>query len=265
MPLVLQLRSHASLPIDGRAIRPDHPELGPGTEVGVGNSTVSLGELFQVEGSPDGHLRLEGDLSHVHGLASGMASGVMEVDGNVGDRLAVGMSGGTVEVRGDAGDWAGADLLGGRIRVKGNAGRWLGAALPGSRRGMREGAILVDGSVGDEAGLLMRRGLIAVGGRVGERAGRSMIAGSLFGFGGLGRHAGTGMKRGSLVAFGLGPDEILPTFNPAGRFRPHVLTIYLRQLAAWGFAVPEAAFLATPLRYNGDLAAGGQGELLVAG
>ncbi len=264
MPLVLRVRSHATLPIDGRPIRPDNPDLGHGTEIGVGNATVELGELFHVEGEPDGDLRIEGDLSRVHGLASGMTSGRLVVEGDVGDRLAEGLAGGTVEVTGCVGDRAGAEMLGGRMLIRGNAGDLLGAALPGSRRGMREGVILVEGDAGDDLGLLMRRGVIAVRGRIGERAGRSMIAGSIFGFGAMGRHAGSGMKRGSLFALGEGPGEVLPTFLPAGRSRPPILTIYLRQLAAWGFEVPEAADRATPLRYNGDLAAGGQGELLVA-
>jgi len=75
------------------------------------------------------------------------------------------------------------------------------------------------------------------------------------------------MKRGTLAFFGLDdPDEpgLLPSFEPSGTLRPHVLTIYLRELRALGFPVPEAAFAAPIRRYNGDRVVGGLGEVLVA-
>jgi formylmethanofuran dehydrogenase subunit C len=260
-------------PIDADAIRPGafaglDAAGAARVEVGAGNVMVPLGVLAKIEGDgADGLLIFEGDLRRVAGLGSGMASGRIEVRGDIGPRLGAGMTGGEIEVSGSAGIWAGAEMAGGSIRIRGDAGDCLGAALPGSRLGMREGVILVDGDAGEDVGLAMRRGLIAVGRRTGPGLGRSMIAGSIFAFGPIGRAAGAGMKRGTLALFG-GDDPdggLLPTFAPSGTFRPHTLSIYLRQLAAWGFAVPEAASSAPVRRYNGDLVEGGQGEILVVG
>ena len=106
---------------------------------------------------------------------------------------------------------------------------------------MRDGVILVDGSTGDDAGLQMRRGLIAIRGDTGGGLGRSMIAGTAIVLGSVGRRIGAGMKRGTLVMPLLpGPPEahLLPTFSLAGRFELPFLTVYFRQLEAWGFSVP---------------------------
>ena len=112
----------------------------------------------------------------------------------------------------------------------------------------------------------MRRGLIAVSGRAGDDLGRAMIAGSIFAFGPLGARVGAGMRRGTLALFGV-PDPadpgLLPTFAASGRYRPPVLTLYLKKLREWGFPVPDPAFSGTFVRYNGDLVEHGRGEILV--
>jgi formylmethanofuran dehydrogenase subunit C len=133
---------------------------------------------------------------------------------------------------------------------------------------MTEGVILVGGSAGDDAGIARRRGLIAVRGGVGVGAGRWMIAGSLFAFGPVGPFAGMGMRRGTIALFGQSDPSrpgLLPTFGASGRDRPPFLTLYLKQLAAWGFDVPPAVFSGSLARYNGDRADRGQGEILVWG
>ncbi len=233
----------------------------------LGNSSAEVGELFDVEGdASDGNLLMEGDLRAVRSIGAGGSSGRIAVRGDVGPRAGLGMSGGEVTVEGSVGPWAGAEMSGGFLRIAGDAGHGLGAALPGSGKGMTEGVILVGGAAGNDVGLAMRRGLIAVGGGVGVGAGRWMIAGSLFFFGRAGPMVGMGMKRGTIALFGQhdGPDHgVLPTFAPAGRDRPPFLTIYLRQLARWGFPVPPAVLAGPLARYNGDRADGGQGEILV--
>jgi formylmethanofuran dehydrogenase subunit C len=235
----------------------------------LGNTSVEVGELFDVDGDiADGHLILEGDLRPVRGIGAGNSSGRIAVRGDVGPRAGVGMSGGELTIEGSAGPWAGAEMAGGILRIAGDAGHGLGSALPGSQRGMTEGVILVGGTAGDDVGLAMRRGMIAVGGGVGVGAGRWMIAGSLFCFGPAGSLAGMGMKRGTIALFGQ-PDPshpgILPTFSGSGRDRPPFLTIYLRQLESWGFDVPAAVLSGQVARYNGDRADRGQGEILVWG
>jgi formylmethanofuran dehydrogenase subunit C len=272
MSLTLTWRSATTLPVDGTPICPAAFEglSAAGASrapLHLGNSKVELGELFEVEGDQgDDRLFVQGDLIHVHALARGMSTGTLIVRGEAGPQLGAEMTGGFVEVDGDVGDWAGAEMRGGRITIRGNTGSFLGAAYPGSRLGMREGVILVEGSAGHDAGLQMRRGLIAIGGGAGMGLGRAMIAGTIIALGTPGTRLGVGMKRGTLILpalEGRAEDMILPTFIPAGHFPSPFLTIYYRQLVEWGFAIPQAVSSASLDRYNGDLAAGGQGEILV--
>jgi formylmethanofuran dehydrogenase subunit C len=134
--------------------------------------------------------------------------------------------------------------------------------LPGERLGMRDGVILVRGRAGSDVGRRMRRGLIAVAGSAGDAFGAGMIAGTVVAYGPVGLDTGVGMKRGSIV---LGQEESprLPvTFESAGRFRFPFLAVYFRHLATLGFPVPRGVSEGEFLRYNGDLASGGQGEIL---
>ena len=232
----------------------------------VGREEVAIGDLFRVEGDgSDGHLVLEGDLSHVRGIGEGMASGRLTVRGDAGPRLGAGMSRGSIELTGSASSWVGAEMSGGLIRILGSAGDALGSALPGSRKGMRDGMILVDGAVGRDAGLAMRRGLIAVGGASGDGLGRGMIAGSIFAFGPVGLLAGAGMKRGTLALFDPGPGyEPSPTFAQAGAFRFPFLALYLKELRSRGFPAPPGLEGGQFERYNGDRLEDGKGEILVS-
>jgi formylmethanofuran dehydrogenase subunit C len=269
MPLCLQWIGATTWPVEAEGLRPDALSARAAAEVArlrvpVGNAAAEVGELFRVEGDgADGRLEFEGDLRHVRRLGAAMASGTLSVRGDVGPHLGAGMTGGTIEVAGSAGAWAAAEMRGGLVRIRGTAGDLLGAAEPGSRLGMRDGVILVEGDVGDDAGLAMRRGLIAVSGRAGAGLGRAMIAGSAFAFGPVGPHPGAGMKRGTLALFGATATELLPSFLPSGRYRPPFVTLYLRQLRAWGFPVPDPAFAGTFRRYNGDRVERGQGEVLI--
>lgn len=230
----------------------------------VGREVVRLGDLFRVEGDgSDGQLEIEGDVSHVRGIGSGMASGTLTIRGDAGPHLGAGMSGGTIELSGSASSWVGAEMTGGRIRIRGSAGDSLGSAYPGSRKGMRNGMILVDGSIGRDAGLAMRRGLIAVGGSVGDGLARGMIAGSVFAFGNVGRLPGAGMKRGTLALFDPGDSfEPSPTFAGAGAYRFPFLAVFLKELRDQGFSVPPGVEARRFERYNGDLLESGRGEIL---
>ena len=272
MPLTLRWKGSIGRAVEGDNLRPESlatpSDLAARVKVLAGNEAVELGELFEIDGDGgDGMLIFEGDLRAVRGLGSEMASGRLLLRGDAGARLGSGMTGGSIEVEGSAEDWAGAEMRGGLIRVRGDAGDLLGAALPGSRLGMRGGVILVEGRAGDDVGLAMRRGLIAVRGALGEGAGRGLVAGSIFGFGPIGRRAGSGMKRGTLAFLGkdgVAAFEPSPTFEASGSFRPPILDIFLKELAAMGFDVPGAAFAGSIRRYNGDRLEGGRGEILVA-
>ncbi len=274
MALHLRWKDATRLPIEGDRLRPEvlvgtSPSSVRRTAIALGNTSAEVGELFDVEGDiADGHLILEGDLRPVRAIGAGSTAGRITVLGDVGPRAGLGMSGGALTIEGKAGPWAGAEMSGGLLRIDGDAGDGLGAALPGSPRGMTEGVILVGGKAGDDVGLAMRRGLIAVRGGLGVGAGRWMIAGSLFSFGPAGPMLGMGMRRGTITLFGQ-PDAfnpgLLPTFAASGRDRPAFMSIYLRQLASWGFEFPAAVLVGSFARYNGDRADRGQGEILIWG
>jgi formylmethanofuran dehydrogenase subunit C len=269
MPLTLSWLGATRLPVEGEALRPELVAGLSAAEVArrrlpVGNRTAEVGELFRVGGEPaDGQLVIEGDMRSLSGLGRGMSSGSLHIRGTAGPYLGAEMSGGSILLEGDAGDWAGAAMRGGELSIRGNAGDQLGSALPGARLGMREGVILVHGRIGNEAGRTLRRGLIAVRGDAGDDLGHDVIAGSIFVFGAVGRRPGAGLKRGTLALLGPQP-TLLPTFRLACRYRPVFLTLYLRQLQAWGFPVPGDASGGLVDRYNGDLLAGGKGEILIS-
>ena len=111
----------------------------------------------------------------------------------------------------------------------------------------------------------MRRGLIAIGGRTGDFAGVGMIAGTILIGGEVGIRNGAGMKRGTigLLAAASEPIDMLPTFKYAATYRPTFLTLFLRHLAASGFALPDGAAEAEYRRYCGDFLELGKGEILI--
>ncbi len=266
---MLTLRCHyaGAIPIEAECLTPDRlTELSAraiaALPVQHGNASVALGEFFAVEGdAADREILIEGDGGCVKHLGAGMISGRLTIRGNVGMHLGAHMRGGEIHVHGNAGDWTGAEMRGGRIHIHGHAGNLAGAGYRGSRLGMRGGVLLIDGNAGHEVGATLRRGLIAVGGDAGDYVGAAMIAGSIFVGGRVGDGAGSGMKRGTLAL--LGPMASLsPTFRRACVYRPPFVTIYLRQLQAWGFPVSAEVFRGEFQRYSGDLLALGKGEVL---
>ncbi len=267
--IVLTLREGArsAIPVEAESITPDR--LGGLDRAAIerlplqhGNRGVALAEVFSVRGDRGDEIRIEGDVSRVKSLGSGMAGGRLIIEGHAGMHVGARMRGGTIEVLGDAGDWAGAEMSGGLLHIRGNTGNRAGSAYRGSKFGMRGGVILVEGNAGHELGGYMRRGLIAVRGDVLDHAGARMAAGTLFLFGRTGLRAGGGMDRGSIVCYQA--PEMLPTFRAAGVFEPLFVTIYLRALAERGFVVDRFETIRRFARYRGDLAELGRGEILVA-
>ena len=265
--LRLRYRGAGTIPVEAECLTPDNLAGKSAAEVAAlpvqyGNAPAPLGEFFHVEGDAgDGDVRIEGDCGRVKRIGEGMAGGRITVRGEVGMHLGARMTGGEIHVHGRAGDWAGAEMRGGRIHVRGDVGHLAGAAYRGASVGMRGGVLLIDGNAGHEVGAAMRRGLIAVGGDAGEFAGVALVAGSIFVFGAAGPRPGAGMKRGTLALAG-GMPGLLPSFRYDCDYRPVVLSLYLRQLRAWGFPVPDRAFGGTWRRYSGDLLTLGKGEVL---
>lgn len=266
--LTLRYRGTTTIPVEAEAITPDNlagktPAEIAALSVQHGNAPAPLGEFFTIEGdAADRQIVLEGDCSRVKWIGAGMTTGKITVHGNVGMHLGSEMKGGEIEVHGNASDWVGGEMRGGRIHVHGHAGHLVGAGYRGSRVGMRGGVILVHGHAGNEIGSAMRRGLIVIGGEAGDFAGVGLVAGSVFLFGPVGVRLGAEMKRGTIALFGPRP-ALLPTFRFDCTYQPVFLRIYLRQLQAWGFPVPEESLHGFYQRYSGDLVALGKGEVLL--
>jgi formylmethanofuran dehydrogenase subunit C len=267
MALTLHLSAPTHFPVDVDGITPDRlREKSRGeierSEVRGGNRRVPLVELFGISGDPsDGRIDFEGELRDVHHIGRGMTAGEIVVHSVAGDHLGAEMSGGTIRVEGDAGNWLGAEMKGGLIRVSGSAGDRVGAAYPGGRRGMTDGTILIHGQAGDGVGASMRRGLVVVGDRCGDAAGFGMIAGTILVFGACGENFAAEMRRGTIGLLGPSPTRLLPTFRPAGRFRPLFLRLIARELDRLSFAVPPGLSQVELTLYHGDLLSLGKGEV----
>ncbi|HEX9283661.1 MAG TPA: formylmethanofuran dehydrogenase subunit C [Gemmatimonadales bacterium] len=213
-----------------------------GLPVRHGGRTATLGDFFRVTGERSAQLRIEGDLSRVEGIGTGMAEGEILVAGSVGRDLGVQMAGGRIDVRGDAGENA-------------------GGARPGAARGMTGGEIVIRGNASAELGARMRRGLVVVTGDGGEGTGRGMIAGTVVVFGRAGPGAGRFLKRGSIVA--LGTLERPATFRYACTYRPpHVPLLFRYLRARYGLAIADRQIAGRYERYSGDMAELGKGEIL---
>jgi formylmethanofuran dehydrogenase subunit C len=207
-----------------------------------GGRPARLGDFFRVRGGRAATVRIEGDLTLVEGIGTGMAGGEVFIEGGVGRDLGVAMAGGRIDVGGDAGENA-------------------GGAPPGGARGMTGGEIVIHGSAGPRAGAAARRGLIVIAGTAGPGAGRGMIAGTVVVYGAAGPGAGRFLKRGSIVA--LGPIARPATFRYACTYRPPYLPLLFRYLERrYGLATPAGAFAGRYARYAGDMAELGKGEIL---
>ena len=265
--LHLQYTGTTSIPLEAECLTPDQLAGKTLAEIAKlplqhGNAPAPLAEFFTISGDPeDKEIVIEGDCSRVKWIGAGMTAGRITIHGNAGMHLGAEMKGGQIQLHGHAGDWVGAEMRGGHIHVHGNAGHLVGAGYRGSRVGTRGGVILIDGNAGNEIGANMRRGLIAVGGDAGDFAGVSLIAGSVFVFGQPGIRLGAGMKRGTIALFGDLP-PLLPTFRLDCLYRPAFMSLYLRQLRAWGFSFPDEYLHGSYQRYSGDLVSLGKGEVL---
>jgi formylmethanofuran dehydrogenase subunit C len=267
MTLTLQYNRRTEIPLEVEGITPDTTrslslDAIRRMRVYEGNRTAELGEFFDVSGDPsDGHIVWEGDLRGVHWIGAGMTCGRVDVQGPAGRHVGSQMRGGEIWVHGDAGDWAGAEMHGGLLAIRGNAGHLVGAAYRGSARGMTRGTLLVWGQAGNEIGHSLRRGLIVIGGDAGDLIGFRLLAGTILVFGNSGIRHGAGMRRGTIGLLGPAPPALLPTFRKACIYRPLVIDLFLRKLAAWKFPVPEELFRCDIVLYRGDLLEGGRGEI----
>src|SRR5207249_7130718 len=168
---------------------------------------------------------------------------------------------GAIEVTGSASDWVGGEMSGGSIHIRGNAGGQVGAAYRGSVSGMSGGTILIEGAAGIELGMRMRRGTIAVRGPVRDFAGLQMKGGTIVLMSGAELRTGAWMLRGTIIS--LVPLHLMPTFAASGAYNPTFLSLYAKHLATLGFSIPCRVPHGSYMRYAGDAAVPGKGEILV--
>jgi formylmethanofuran dehydrogenase subunit C len=228
-----------------------------------GNNCYSLDELFHIDGTDPGTLVIRNSSARLDAIGARMRAGCIHVEGDVGHYLGQGMHGGSLHVEGRAGHWAASGLAGGTVTVDGDCGNFAGAALPGDRRGMRGGTLLIRGNAGDRLGDHMRRGHILVRGDTGSYCGSRMIAGTVALLGSPGARAGYAMRRGTLLCGTLPEAALPPTFGDCGEhqlgFMPLLQTFLQRldsEFARFGSGGIRLR------RFVGDLAVGGNGELL---
>lgn len=203
---------------------------------------VTLGDLFDLTGEPEGRIRFVGDLQNADRLGAWLGEGEVTVEGSVGREAGMALAGGSLDIEGDTGPRAAAAPL-------------------GYKRGMTGGEMVVRGSVGPEAGAAMRRGLLVVIKSAGERTGLGMIAGTVVVFGKAARETGLWSKRGSIVA--LGRITPPPTYSYACTYQPIVLRLLLSRLSArYGLSVQRKHLIGSYRRYSGDMAELGKGEIL---
>lgn len=236
-----------------------------------GNKTHRFSEFFTVEGEIDDNenetrIVIDGDVSHVKYIGAEMKAGEVWIKGNSGMHTGSLMKGGKITVEGNVSDWAGAEMSGGVLMIEGNSGHQLGSAYRGSSEGMTGGAIVVGGNTGSEAGSFMRRGIIAIGGRTGAFTGVHMNGGEIFVFGKTGIRAGAQAKgNGGFIACLGGIVELLPTYRYDTTYSPTMIRLYMKELSE-KLGISKAAEYKdiTFERYRGDLAVGGNSEILVA-
>ena len=227
--LVLRLRAEPRFRLDLSPLTPEglagqSADAVSRLPLTYGRRSVPVGEWFDVRGAGGPRLVIEGDGSRLDRIGAAMRDGLIRIEGNAGAYLGIGMRGGQIEVSGDTDAYAASGLAGGLVRIRGDAADFLGAALPGEHRGMRGGVVIV-------------------GGRLGDRAADHM-------------------RRGTLLFAGPAPAPG-PTFNDAGELPLGFLVLLAR---SWKELPSRFASLSRPStrvrRWVGDLAFGGQGELI---
>jgi formylmethanofuran dehydrogenase subunit C len=221
-----------------------------------------VGDWFAVDEAEPSRLVIEGSTARLDGIGEGMTDGEIIVVGDVGAYLGRGMSGGCLTVKGSAGFGAACELRGGLIRIDGNTGDALGGSSPGEQSGMHGGTVLVSGSAGERAGERLKRGLIVIGGNAGVASGAGMIAGTIVVGGSTGKHAGSAMRRGSIIALG-GAVSVGATLGDCGAQDLLFLKLLARHLASLGLTDLAGSLGTSFRRFVGDLAMGGNGELLM--
>jgi formylmethanofuran dehydrogenase subunit C len=229
--------------------------------VGIDKGGLTLGDAFEIGGSPSETLTIEGSGSNLDFVGGGLDSGTIRVIGDVGSYAGRKMSRGKLEIHGNAGHYLASGTTGGSIHVSGNAADNVGGFIPGDRFGMLGGLAVIGGNIGARAGEKMRRGTIVVKGKTGEGAGTRMIGGTIWAEGGIGALPGLMMRRGTLI--GPSVESLLPTFVDCGKHDLVIVRLISRYLKdTLGDLAPKPMPLFVR-KIGGDMATIGRGEILL--
>ena len=255
----LRLKEKLKVPVDAESISPD-VFAGKSVEeiaelpLWKGNRKVPLKNIFEIEG-PSGKvtnevvIHIDGNLSKVQRIGSGMTDGEIVIAGDIGMHLGIEMEGGKITVEGNAGSWLGSSMKGGTIEVNKNAGDYIGAPYRGSTNGMRGGTITIHGNAGTEAGRYMKKGLIRIDGDVDQFVGIHLKKGAILVGGNADGRAGAFMTGGKIIICGH-LKSLLPTFTID---------------STKGKAKAEEEIIKEPFYlFIGDLAEHGSGKLYLA-
>jgi formylmethanofuran dehydrogenase subunit C len=268
--LVFTLKQPLKQRVDCSALTPDGLRGKTGAaiqrvELPMGNTGITVGELFKVTGRDVEHIIFSGECSKLDRIGAAMTGGKIIVESQAGDYAGLGMKGGMLYVNGGAGIFAACAMRGGVLQIAGDAGDFVGGGLPGDRRGMFGGTAIVKGNVGARAGDQMRRGMILVAGSAGEYLGSRMSGGTIVVMGEVSALAGYAMKRGTLLLEHM-PNELPVTFNDCGVHPFGFLGLLLPAIQKHGEPFADLKFDGNRARrWMGDVANVGRGEILVSG
>jgi formylmethanofuran dehydrogenase subunit C len=256
--IVLTPKRKFTFPVNAECINPDIFQGKNISEIAnlqlfEGNKPKKLGDLFKIEDdntvSPS--ITINGDVSEVREIGTGMKTGEILINGNVGMHLGEKMAGGKITVNGDAWQWAGSAMKKGLIEIHGNAGDYLASPYRGTTEGMKGGKIVVDGDVGNDSGAYLHGGLIKIkGNNIGQFLGFHMSDGTIHVEKNARSRIGANMTGGKIIVSGV-VEEVMPTFS-IDSVKPKV-KIDDTESAAGPFYV-----------FLGDLAEKGKGKLFVS-
>lgn len=133
--------------------------------------------------------------AHLHGLAAGLKSGEVTIQGNGGDYLGVLNDGATIRVAGSVGRYLADNMTRGTIIVEGDTGYGAGQYCYG-------GTVLVYGNAGDFTAVMNKGATIIIGGNVGDEVATYMLAGDLVIVGNAGKNLGNYLIRGNIYVGG---------------------------------------------------------------
>lgn len=231
----------------------------------VGNKTIEVGELFEIEGDFSNQSILLNNATNKFDYVGFELPSEKQftIDGDCGHYAGAQLAGGSLIINGDTSNYTACAMSAGVVEVKGNCGDYTGSAYAGHKKGMSGGTVLIQGNAGDFTGDLMRRGTIMVVGNIGDYCGSRMIAGTVTNLGVVGKYAGAGMRRGTLLFSEL-PKEMNTHFTNCGRHNLGYLTLLLHELRTHDSKFKSLHSMRRRVqKYLGDPAVGGLGEILI--